>query len=33
VRTAPDPRQALLDFLETTYRAGAKHASWPPELA
>jgi hypothetical protein len=32
VRTAPDPRQALLDFLETTYRAGAERASWPPEL-
>jgi hypothetical protein len=33
VRTAPDPRRALLDFLETTYRAGAERASWPPELA
>jgi hypothetical protein len=32
VRTAPDPRQALLDFLETTSRAGAEYASWPPEL-
>lgn len=33
VRTAPDPRQTLLDFLESTYRAGAKHADWPAELA
>lgn len=33
VRTAPDPRRALLDFLETTYRAGAERAGWPPELA
>ena len=33
VRTALDPRQALLDFLETTYRAGAERAAWPPELA
>jgi hypothetical protein len=28
VRTAPEPRQALLDFLETTYRAGAGTAGW-----
>ena len=28
VRTAADPRQALLDFLETTYRAGAEAAGW-----
>ena len=28
VRKAPDPRQALLDFLETTYRAGAAAAGW-----
>jgi hypothetical protein len=33
VRTAPDPRRVLLDFLETSYRAGAEGASWPPELA
>ncbi len=33
VRTATDPRQALLDFLETAYRAGAERAAWPPELA
>jgi hypothetical protein len=28
VRTAADPRQAVLDFLETTYRAGAGAAGW-----
>ena len=28
VRTAADPRQALLDFLETTYRAGAGPVGW-----
>jgi hypothetical protein len=28
VRTAPDPRRALLDFLETTYRAGAGPKGW-----
>jgi hypothetical protein len=28
VRTAADPRRALLDFLETTYRAGAGAAGW-----
>lgn len=33
VRTAPDPRGALLDFLETAYRAGAERADWPQELA
>ncbi len=33
VRTAPDPRRALLEFLETTYRAGAERAAWPEELA
>ena len=33
VRTATDPRQALFDFLETAYRAGAERAAWPPELA
>ena len=33
VRTARDPRGALLDFLETTYRAGAERAGWAPELA
>ena len=32
VRTAPDPRRALLDFLETTYRAGAERAGWAAEL-
>jgi hypothetical protein len=33
VRTAPDPRQTLLGFLETTYRAGTADGDWPPELA
>lgn len=28
VRTAADPRRALLDFLETTYEAGAASAGW-----
>jgi hypothetical protein len=28
VRTSADQRQALLDFLESTYRAGAEAASW-----
>jgi hypothetical protein len=33
VRTATDPRRALLDFLESTYRAGAERAGWPADLA
>jgi hypothetical protein len=33
VRTADDPRAALLDFLESTYRAGAALAGWDPALA
>jgi Family of unknown function (DUF5996) len=33
VRTADDPRAALLDFLETTYRAGAELAHWDPALS
>lgn len=32
VRTAPDPRGALLDFLEATYRAAAGLARWDPAL-
>jgi Family of unknown function (DUF5996) len=28
VRTAPDPRKALLAFLETAYRAGSDLAGW-----
>jgi hypothetical protein len=32
VRTAPDPRRALLDFLETTYRAPAGLAGWDAAL-
>ena len=33
VRTAPDPRRALLEFMETAYRAGTERAGWSPELA
>ena len=33
VRTADDPRAALLDFLETTYRAGVELAHWDPALS
>ena len=29
VRLAPDPEQVLLDFLESTYEAGAALARWP----
>jgi hypothetical protein len=29
VRLAPNPEQALLDFLESTYQAGAALAQWP----
>jgi hypothetical protein len=32
VRSAPDPRRALLEFLETTYEAGARRAQWDPAL-
>jgi hypothetical protein len=32
VRTAPDPRRALLDFLESTYDACARQLGWDPEL-
>jgi hypothetical protein len=32
VRTEEDPRGAVLDFLESTYRAGADRAGWPPQL-
>ncbi|RFU22318.1 DUF5996 family protein [Geodermatophilus marinus] len=28
VRTAPDPRAAVLDFLESAYAAGARRAGW-----
>jgi hypothetical protein len=28
VRSAPDPRQAILDFLESSYRANAQHMHW-----
>ena len=30
-RQQPDPRQALLDFLESAYQAGALKAQWPVE--
>jgi hypothetical protein len=33
VRTAADPRRALLDFLERTYEAGARLARWDEALA
>ena len=33
VRTAADPRAALLDFLETAYRAGTSRAGWDDSLA
>jgi Family of unknown function (DUF5996) len=33
VRTSPDPRNALLDFMESAYRAGTELAGWPTELA
>jgi len=32
VRTAKEPRLALLEFLETTFRAGAERANWPEQL-
>jgi hypothetical protein len=32
VRAAADPREALLAFLETTYRAGAERSGWDPAL-
>ncbi len=28
VRTAPDPEAALMDFLQSTYEAGANLANW-----
>ena len=32
MRAAPDPRRALLDFLESTYDACAQRLGWSPEL-
>lgn len=32
MRAAPDPRRALLDFLESTYKACAQQMGWSPEL-
>jgi hypothetical protein len=31
-RTASDPVAALLDFLQSSYDAGAKLSGWPGEL-
>ena len=31
VRTSATPREEVLEFLESAYRAGAKRASWPVE--
>ena len=31
VRKADDPAQAVLDFLESVYQAGAKHLDWDVE--
>jgi hypothetical protein len=31
-RTAADPRLAILDFLESTYEAGASRLGWDPRL-
>jgi len=32
MRAAPDPRRALLDFLQSTYDASAERLGWSPEL-
>jgi hypothetical protein len=32
VRTAPDPRAAILDFAQSTFEAGARLQRWPTEL-
>ena len=31
IRTAADPKQVVLEFLEAAYQAGAKRASWDIE--
>ena len=31
VRTSPDPRETLLEFLESAYKAGAATAGWDEE--
>ncbi|MFA9409226.1 MAG: DUF5996 family protein [Candidatus Dadabacteria bacterium] len=31
LRKSDSPRQALLDYLESAYRAGAKRANWDLE--
>jgi Family of unknown function (DUF5996) len=32
MRAAPDPRRALLDFLESTYDVAAKRMGWSSDL-
>jgi hypothetical protein len=32
VRTSPDPAEAVLEFAQSTYEAGARAAGWPAEL-
>ena len=32
VRAAPDPKRAILDFLESTYDACATRLGWSPDL-
>ena len=32
VRTSRDPRQAILDFAESTFLAGASRQAWDPAL-
>jgi hypothetical protein len=32
MRSAPDPKHALVDFLESTYQANATRLGWNPEL-
>jgi hypothetical protein len=32
VRRSPDPRQAILDFAESTFMAGATRQGWDPAL-
>jgi hypothetical protein len=32
VRRSPDPRQAILDFAESTFVAGATRQGWDPAL-
>ncbi|MDQ6854364.1 MAG: DUF5996 family protein, partial [Actinomycetota bacterium] len=32
VRTAPEPKRAVIDFLESTYDASATRLGWSPDL-